>query len=96
MIEPIKDIVDTFLMEEVRTLDCVKAKGVELCRHCDDFPCAFLAPTADGAARYPQNMNIYNVCRIKRIGLKRWIEDSGQIQKMCSTGTFVVGRGRAE
>jgi len=32
------------------TLDCVKAKGVQFCSDCDDFPCSFLAPVADLAA----------------------------------------------
>ena len=34
------------------TLDCVKEKGVGLCCDCSEFPCALLAPLADGAARF--------------------------------------------
>jgi hypothetical protein len=79
------------------TLNCVKSKGVEFCCDCDDFPCAFLAPTADKAAQYPHNMKVYNLCRIKKIGLDRWIEEeSGQIRKKYFTGKFVVGKGQAE
>jgi len=78
------------------TLDCVKAKGVTLCCDCNDFPCAFLAPTADKAALLPHNIKLYNLCRIKKSGLERWIdEEAGQIRKKYFTGKFVMGRGQA-
>ena len=77
------------------TLNCVKAKGVELCCDCDDFPCPLLAPTADGASRYPHNMKVYNLCRIKQVGLEQWIEESGEIRKKYFAGKFVVGKGQA-
>lgn len=83
--------------EGCATLNCVKSRGVELCCDCTDFPCAFLAPTADQAARYPHNMKLYNLCRIKKIGLERWIEEeAGQIRKKYFTGKFVVGKGQAD
>ncbi len=79
------------------TLDCVKAKGVDLCCDCDDFPCAFLAPTADQAARFPHNMKLYNLCRIQKVGLERWIEEEAEsIRKKYFTGTFAVGKGQAD
>jgi len=82
--------------EGCATLDCVKAKGVELCCDCDDFPCAFLAPTAENAGRYPHNIKVYNLCRIKNVGLERWIEEAEEIRKKYFTGKFVVGRGQAD
>lgn len=83
--------------EGCATLNCAKAKDVDMCCDCTDFPCAFLAPTADEAARYPHNMKVYNLCRIKKVGLDRWIEEeAGQIRKKYFTGKFVVGRGQAE
>ncbi len=79
------------------TLNCVKAKGVDLCCDCEDFPCAFLAPTADQAARFPHNMKLYNLCRIQKVGLERWIEEeAGSIRKKYFTRTFAVGRGQAD
>jgi hypothetical protein len=57
--------------EGCATLDWVTSKGVSLCCDCSDFSCALLAPTADGAARYPHNMKVYNLCRINRVGLDR-------------------------
>ncbi|MCD6518348.1 MAG: DUF3795 domain-containing protein [Anaerolineae bacterium] len=82
--------------EGCATLNCVKAKGVELCCDCDDFPCALLAPVADGAAMYPHNMKVYNLCRIKKFGLDQWIEEAGQIRERYFTAQFIVGRGQAQ
>jgi len=79
------------------TLNCVKARVVELCCNCDDFRCMFLAPTADKAAQYPHNMKVYNLCRIKKLGLERWIEqEAGEIRRKYFTGKFVVGKGQSE
>ena len=79
------------------TLNCVKAKGVEFCCYCDDFPCGFLAPTADKAAQYPHNMKVYNLCRIKKVGLERWIEEEAEkIRDKYFRGTFVVGKGQSD
>jgi hypothetical protein len=78
------------------TRSCVKAKRVEVCCDCNDFPCPLLAPTADGASRYPHNMKVYNLCRIKRLGLDKWIEESGEIRKKYFTGKFVVGKGQSD
>jgi hypothetical protein len=78
------------------TLDCAKAKGVHSCCDCNDFPCAFLAPIADQSARYPHNMKLYNLCRIKKVGIDHWIEnEAGQIRKKYFTGKFIVGKGQA-
>ena len=83
--------------EGCATLNCVKDRGVEFCYECSDFPCVFLAPMADKAAQYPHNMKLYNLCRIKKVGLERWIEkESGQIRKKYFTSKFIVGRGQAD
>jgi hypothetical protein len=85
------------LPEGCATLDCVKARGVELCCNCADFPCAFLAPTADQADKYPHNMKVFNLCRIKNVGIERWIEEeAGEIRKKYFTGKFIVGKGQAD
>jgi hypothetical protein len=78
------------------TLNCVKKKCVELCCDCKDFPCALLAPTADGAAVYPHNMKVYNLCRIKANGIEQWIAEAGKIRKKYFTGKFVVGKGQSD
>jgi hypothetical protein len=83
--------------EGCATLDCVKAKGVDLCCDCNDFPCSLLAPVADLAAIRPHNMKVYNLCRIKKIGLEHWIQaEAGQTRKKYFTVKFTVGKGQAD
>ncbi len=82
--------------EGCATLNCAKDKEIALCCDCTEFPCALLAPTADGAETYPHNIKLYNLCRIKAIGIDKWIEESAQIRKKYFTGKFVVGKGQAE
>jgi hypothetical protein len=82
--------------EGCATLDCVKARGVELCSDCADFPCALLAPLADGAATYPHNMKVYNLSRIRLVGLECWVEEAGTIRRKYYTGRFVVGKGQSD
>lgn len=82
--------------EGCATLDCVKSKGVAFCCDCDEFPCPLLAPTADGAGMYPHNMKVYNLCRIRKVGLDAWIEEVGRIRKRYFNREFAVGKGQAE
>jgi hypothetical protein len=79
------------------TLDCAKAKCVALCSDCADFPCVLLAPIADQAARYPHNIKLYNLCRIRKVGLDRWIgKEAEQIRTKYFTSKFVVGKGQGD
>lgn len=79
------------------TLDCVKAKGVALCSDCEDFPCPLLAPVADQAFRYPHNIKLYNLCRIRKAGVKGWIANEAEpIKKKYFKGKFIVGKGQAD
>lgn len=78
-----------------KTLDCVNKKGVDYCFNCDTFPCEYLMPLADGAAKYPHNMKVYNLCLMKRIGLDAWIEKVGDIRKTYYTKNIVIGEGGA-
>lgn len=79
-----------------KNLDCVKEKGHTLCCECDDFPCAILAPLSDGASIYPHNMKVYNLCRIKKYGIEKWIEEASDIRKKYFKHKFVVGKGQAD
>jgi hypothetical protein len=50
---------------------------------------------ANKAEMYPHNMKLYNLCRIKKIGLERWIEEeAGEIRSKYFTGKFIVGKGQ--
>ena len=74
------------------TWACTQEKGVSFCFECDEFPCGLLAPSAQGAT-YPHNMKMYNLCRMKLIGLDAWIEESSSIRRRYYDGKFVIGRG---
>jgi len=72
----------------------VKKKGVEFCFECGDFPCGMLQPASDGAAKYPHNMKVFNLCRIRLVGVEKWAEEEAlAIRKKYYTGKFIVGKG---
>jgi len=81
-----------FMKENCATWDCVQKKGVSYCYECDEFPCGLLAPTAKGV-NYPHNMKVYNLCRMKLLGMDGWIEEAGHIRDRYYNGEFVVGKG---
>jgi hypothetical protein len=76
------------------TYDCIMGKGLRFCFECNEFPCLKLQPAADGAEQFPHNMKVYNLCRIKLIGVDKWAEEeSFQIRKRYFKGKFKVGLG---
>lgn len=78
-----------------RNLECAKERRVFLCCECEEFPCELLAPVADQADRYPHNIKLYNLCRIKKAGLEKWLqEEAPQIRKKYFKARFVVGEGQ--
>jgi len=74
------------------TWNCAQEKGVKYCFECGEFPCGLLAPTAKGA-NFPHNMKVYNLCRMKLLGLDAWAEEAAQIRQRYYEGEFVVGKG---
>jgi hypothetical protein len=75
------------------TLDCVKDKGIEFCHECTEFPCAMLCPSAESAQRYPHNLKLYNLCRMKQLGIEKWAQEAAENRKRYFKGMFVVGKG---
>ena len=49
-------------------------------------------PTQQGA-QFPHNMKVYNLCRMKLLGIDKWIEEAAEIRTRYYTGNFVVGKG---
>jgi len=79
------------------TLTCVKERGLQFCFECTGFPCSLLAPLADKAGQFPHNMKLYNLCRIRKVGLDNWAENEAEeIRKKYFTGEFAVGRGQSD
>ncbi len=75
------------------TLDCVNNQGVEFCFECSEFPCNKLMPCADGSQKYPHNLKVYNLSRIKNIGLENWVKEANTIRGKYFIGKFQVGNG---
>lgn len=71
---------------------CTQEKGVDFCYECNDFPCGLLLPSAKGA-QFQHNFKLYNLCRMKLIGLDAWIEEVDDIRKRYYEGEFIVGQG---
>lgn len=77
------------------TKKCVDDKGLHNCSECSGFPCENLMPVADGADRFPHNTKIYNLSRIKLIGLEAWANEAAMIQQKYFKGKFIYGQGPA-
>ncbi len=75
------------------TKKCVETKGLHNCSECSEFPCENLMPVADGAGIFPHNTKLYNLGRIKLIGLEAWGNECGMIQKRYFKGKFAYGKG---
>jgi hypothetical protein len=72
---------------------CVNKKMVVFCFQCDEFPCMRLAPSLDSAERgYPHNIKLYNLGRIKAIGVEKWAEQEvDDIRELYYNGRYVMG-----
>ncbi|MEA3253733.1 MAG: DUF3795 domain-containing protein [Chloroflexota bacterium] len=53
---------------------CSEQRGISFCSDCPDFPCDYFQPYADKASQVPHNTKAFNLCLIKRMGLKSWAE----------------------
>jgi len=81
-------------MRTCETFQCTLEHGVRFCFECPDFPCARLQPAADRADTYPHNLKLYNLCRIRGIGLERWAgQEAASIRARYFGGKLVVGAG---
>ena len=75
-----------------KTKTCVAAKGLHNCSKCSEFPCEYLMPVADMADKVPHNTKLYNLSRIKLIGLEAWAEEAALIQQKYFRGKFAYGQ----
>lgn len=75
------------------TYACAESRGVRFCSDCPDFPCRRLMPVADGAGRFPHNTKLYNLMRMRLLGLERWLEETEEDRKSYFTAKLVLGEG---
>jgi len=81
--------------EGCKTKACVASKGLHNCSECNEFPCDYLMPVADMASMAPHNTKIYNLSRIKLIGIEEWAKEAPMIQQKYFKGKFVYGQAPA-
>jgi len=77
---------------ECLTKKCVTDKGLHNCSECEEFPCDYLRPVFDMAS-LPHNTKIFNLSRIKAVGLEEWAKEAGSIQQSYFKGKFAYGKG---
>ena len=56
------------------TYKCVTERGFSFCYECDDFPCEKLQPIVNFEIFMPHNSKVYNLLKIKKLGLVKWNE----------------------
>ena len=61
-------------VETCATYQCTIEKGLRFCFECAEFPCSKLQPAANGPGNYPHIVKVYNLCRMKLIGVSAWAE----------------------
>lgn len=73
-----------------RVYSCIKKTDMETCAECDDFPCEYLHPYSDQAMK-PHNTKVFNLCRIKKIGIEEWAKhEAGDILDRYYYGTWTL------
>lgn len=72
------------------TKNCVENKGLHNCSECNEFPCEKLMPAADMADRIPHNIKLYNLSRIKLLGLEGWADEASHIHEKYFKGTLLT------
>jgi hypothetical protein len=50
-------------------------------------------PLVERADKVTHNMKVYNLCRIKRIGVDAFLAESAVNRRRYFTGSFVIGAG---
>ncbi|MGE5329100.1 MAG: DUF3795 domain-containing protein [Deltaproteobacteria bacterium] len=75
------------------TYKCFIDKKIDFCYECKEFPCEKLNPSADRAETLPHNLKVFNLCTIKRTGVKGFIETSSEIKQKYYKGKMQIGNG---
>jgi hypothetical protein len=75
---------------ECRVYKCIENTEMKTCAECNDFPCEYLHPYRDQAEKW-HNTKVYNLCRIKKLGLEKWAKDeAGGILDKYFYGTWTL------
>lgn len=75
-----------------KILECLEEKNAKFCFECDTFPCDRLLPLAEHADKRYQNLKLYNLCRMKQVGVENWAHNEADlIRQKYFKGKFVAG-----
>jgi hypothetical protein len=75
---------------ECKVYQCIEKTDMQTCAECSDFPCGHLHPYSDQAMK-PHNTKVFNLCRIKNVGIKKWATDeAGDILDKYYYGTWTL------
>jgi hypothetical protein len=75
---------------ECRVYKCIENTDMETCAECNVFPCEYLHPYRDQAEKW-HNTKVYNLCRIKKLGLEKWAkEEAGGVLDKYFYGTWTL------
>lgn len=75
------------------TYTCSVEHGVDFCYECPGFPCSKLQPCADLAGELPQNMKVFYLCCIKRMGITGFLTEYPRLVQRYYQGKMVIGEG---
>ena len=77
--------------EPCNVYKCIGKKGLSFCCDCPEFPCDHLHPYADRASEVQQNIKVFNLSVIKKLGLESWAKTkSKSIRDTYFKGKFKV------
>ncbi len=84
--------------EPCKTYECIKEKNLSFCFECSDFPCNNLHPFVPRTADIePNNIKVFNLCLIKKMGLEKWAEESSkQVRDTYFKGKRFIFRNNAQ
>lgn len=80
-------------IKECPTYGCVTEKHLDFCYECDDFPCERYNPCRSRAESLPHNLKVYNLCKIQKLGLEKWVEEAMLIRDRYYLGNMIPGVG---
>jgi len=81
------------LPAKCETYECIKAKNMQFCFECADYPCNKLLPASDRAERLPHNLKVFQLSLIEKKGIDAFLERSSELKLRYYKGKMIVGAG---
>ncbi|MGE5628736.1 MAG: DUF3795 domain-containing protein [Solirubrobacterales bacterium] len=75
------------------TYECASEHHLDFCYECEDFPCEKYNPCRSRADKLPHNLKVYNLCKIQKLGLEKWAQESKSSRDRYYLGELIPGVG---